>query len=521
MSVGGNPEQWRGVSGVPGLGLSVPFSLDTSGSVLNLWEEEKRPRNLWRSIKLWKGWGKEGGRSCQRAEDGKPRNEQSGGGGQVELSSGGQVVLGEQVGGQVGGVQHGLASHSCRKGRLLAGKLKGPNTQVGVSTGAGGGHRPVRPLLSLPAYWQNQIGGGIRSCSVATQTSPQVASHKRLQRSSASSTGLPIPSTASNGLQTLSGKNSSSRMVEPQTSSDIESIQRSTNLGLPMSEVGQSSLKETHSLLKRETSGKPTNAAALQRLSSSQTQAVPPPLPPRLSLSHLPPGQPRMPPGQPNLPPGQPRLPPGHQRIGESHPRLARLSSSHLPRILSQSSVHDGRDGRDGRGGEESSDLGGSLSSTGSVQGEVPFRSRHDSLYSMGFSDICSPLTEVEPDYSTENSDEDDDEEDDEKMRVGAIGHHEDGNIYEQVLNCRKPSLRLQLPPLPLSSLPAPPTRHPPPKTHITPFKTNQEVGGVKMWAQGGEVIEEERKPGLRWKARQLKESLSAKFSVKLHQLRN
>ena len=28
----------------------------------------------------------------------------------------------------------------------------------------------------------------------------------------------------------------------------------------------------------------------------------------------------------------------------------------------------DGRDGRDGRGGEESSDLGGSLSSTGSVQ---------------------------------------------------------------------------------------------------------------------------------------------------------
>ena len=126
-----------------------------------------------------------------------------------------------------------------------------------------------------------------------------------------------------------------------------------------MSEVGQSSLKETHSLLKRETSGKPTNgkyfinfsksdgnifsAAALQRLSSGQTQAVPPPLPPRLSLSrlaNLPPGQPRMPPGQPNLPPGQPRLPPGQQRIGESHPRLARLSSSHLPRILSQSSVH-------------------------------------------------------------------------------------------------------------------------------------------------------------------------------------
>jgi hypothetical protein len=200
-------------------------------------------------------------------------------------------------------------------------------------------------------------------------------------------------------------------------------------------------------------------------------------------------------------------MPPSQQRIGESHQRLARLSSSyqpanHLPRILSQSSEHDGR------GGEESSDLGGSLSSTGSVQGEVPFRSRHDSLYSMGFSDICSPLTEVEPDYSTDNSDEDEDEDEDEK--VGAIGHHEDGNIYEQVLNCRRPSLRLQLPPLPLSSLP-----EPPPRTPITPLK-------VKMWAgQVGEVIEEESKPGLRWKARQLKESLSAKFSVKLLQLRN
>ena len=52
----------------------------------------------------------------------------------------------------------------------------------------------------------------------------------------------------------------------------------------------------------------------------------------------------------------------------------------------------------------------------------------------------------------------------------------------------------------------------------------NQEVGGVKMWAeQGGNVMEGEVKaqPGLRWKARQLKESLSAKFSVKVLQLRN
>ena len=29
--------------------------------------------------------------------------------------------------------------------------------QVGVATAAGGGHRPVRPLLSLPAYWHKQV----------------------------------------------------------------------------------------------------------------------------------------------------------------------------------------------------------------------------------------------------------------------------------------------------------------------------------------------------------------------------
>ena len=49
-----------------------------------------------------------------------------------------------------------------------------------------------------------------------------------------------------------------------------------------------------------------------------------------------------------------------------------------------------------------------------------------------------------------------------------------------------------------------------------------QEVGEVKMWAQGGEVVEEEKvNPGLRWKARQLKESLSAKFSSRVFQIRN
>ena len=38
----------------------------------------------------------------------------------------------------------------------------------------------------------------------------------------------------------------------------------------------------------------------------------------------------------------------------------------------------------------------------------------------------------MEPDYSTDNSDEDDDEEEEDE-KVG-VEHHDDGNIYEQVL---------------------------------------------------------------------------------------
>ena len=50
-------------------------------------------------------------------------------------------------------------------------------------------------------------------------------------------------------------------------------------------------------------------------------------------------------------------------------------------------------------------------------------------------SDICSPLTEVEPDYSTDNSDDDDD---DESVRVGGGVGHDAGNIYEQVKEVKK-----------------------------------------------------------------------------------
>ena len=56
----------------------------------------------------------------------------------------------------------------------------------------------------------------------------------------------------------------------------------------------------------------------------------------------------------------------------------------------------------------------------------------------MNFSDICSPLTEVEPDYSTDNTEHDDDDEADdsdneEGMRAARDGHEDSGNIYEQV----------------------------------------------------------------------------------------
>ena len=56
----------------------------------------------------------------------------------------------------------------------------------------------------------------------------------------------------------------------------------------------------------------------------------------------------------------------------------------------------------------------------------------------MNFSDICSPLTEVEPDYSTDNTEHDDDDEADdsdneEGMRAARDDPEDGGNIYEQV----------------------------------------------------------------------------------------
>ena len=55
----------------------------------------------------------------------------------------------------------------------------------------------------------------------------------------------------------------------------------------------------------------------------------------------------------------------------------------------------------------------------------------------MNFSDICSPLTEVEPDYSTDNTEHDDDDADDsdneDGMRGARDGNEDSGNIYEQV----------------------------------------------------------------------------------------
>ena len=55
----------------------------------------------------------------------------------------------------------------------------------------------------------------------------------------------------------------------------------------------------------------------------------------------------------------------------------------------------------------------------------------------MIFSYICSPLTEVEPDYSTDNTEHDDDDADDSDNEDGMRGARDcpedSGNIYEQV----------------------------------------------------------------------------------------
>ena len=81
---------------------------------------------------------------------------------------------------------------------------------------------------------------------------------------------------------------------------------------------------------------------------------------------------------------------------------------------------------------------------------------------------------------------------------------------HPQVLNCRRPSLPLQLPPLPLPPIVS--------QSQLRSSPSKQELGHNHMWAQGRQ---EEDNTSLRWKARQLKESLSAKFSVRLLQIRN
>ena len=119
------------MSGVPGLGLSVPFTIDTSGSVLDLWEEEKRPRSLWRSIKQWRGWGKEKGAK-------------------VENGLGQPLVGGEQQRGEprvqaVDEVQVGLPPHSCQHGQQ--GQL-GKQGQQGQQHGQHGQHGQHSGMLS-------------------------------------------------------------------------------------------------------------------------------------------------------------------------------------------------------------------------------------------------------------------------------------------------------------------------------------------------------------------------------------
>ena len=128
------------MSGGPGLGLSVPFTIDTSGSVLDLWEEEKRPRSLWRSIKQWRGWGKEKGAKVEHGLGQPPvGGEQQRGGPGVQAVDGVQVGLpphscqhGQQ--GQLGkqgqqGQQHGQHGQHGQHSGMLSSKLKDPNNK--------------------------------------------------------------------------------------------------------------------------------------------------------------------------------------------------------------------------------------------------------------------------------------------------------------------------------------------------------------------------------------------------------
>ena len=130
------------MSGVPGLGLSVPFTIDTSGSVLDLWEEEKRPRSLWRSIKQWRGWGKEKGAKVEHGL-GQPLVGEE----QQRREPGVQAVDGVQVGLPPHSCQHGQQGQQDQQGqrgqhgqlgqndqhgqrsRMLSSKLKDPNNK--------------------------------------------------------------------------------------------------------------------------------------------------------------------------------------------------------------------------------------------------------------------------------------------------------------------------------------------------------------------------------------------------------
>merc|ERR1719422_2619882 len=99
--------------------------------------------------------------------------------------------------------QHGQLGQNDQHGqrsRMLSSKLKDPNNKQMTAPSL---HQPVRPMLSLPAYWHTQAGKTGPSCSVASQTSPQVAGHKRLQRSSASSISAQVP-LPQNALQKTS-----------------------------------------------------------------------------------------------------------------------------------------------------------------------------------------------------------------------------------------------------------------------------------------------------------------------------
>jgi len=113
-------------------------------------------------------------------------------------------------------------------------------------------------------------------------------------------------------------------------------------------------------------------------------------------------------------------------------------------------------------------------------------------LSSVGYSEVISPVTDVEPDYDSATDTSEDDEDEEEAMT---------NNIYEQVLGCSTPRDEVFVPSLP-GPRPLLPTTH------------KQSVPSMTPRAQAPSSPHL-RNQGFKSRAKQLKETLSTKLSVR------